>query len=116
MPILFYYGAKEREPGNRFNALIEGVHQAFEAGREEGAPWALAVHPDAEHENAQSRQLAPRFFDTLIPKRLPDPLSTSTGLVEPEKENAWLGKQADLDISPLNPDMVSSSNSGYLAE
>ena len=116
VPILFCYGAKEREPGNRFNALIEGVHQAFEAGRAEGAPWALAVHPDAEHENAQSRQLALRFFDTLLPKRLPDPLSTSTDLVELEKENAWLGKQADLDIAPLSPDMASSSNSSYLAE
>jgi hypothetical protein len=116
VPILFCYGAKEREPGNRFNALIEGIHQVFEAGREEGAPWALAVHPEAEHENAQSRQLALRFFDTLIPKRLPDPLSASTNLLELKRENAWLGKQADLQIAPLSPDTAPSPNSSYLAE
>ena len=87
MPILFCYGAQEREPGNRFNVLIEGVHQVFEAGREEGASWALALHQDAEHENAQSRHLALRFFDTLIPKRLPDPLSSSTDLAELKREN-----------------------------
>jgi hypothetical protein len=73
VPIIFCYGEKEYKTGNRFYNLIAGVHQVFEYGRKHHAPWALAVHPDSEHENSQSRQLAIRFFDTVIPLRLPDP-------------------------------------------
>jgi hypothetical protein len=73
VPILFCYGEREYNEGNRFYNLIAGVHEVFEYGRKHKAPWALAVHPDSEHENSQSRQLAIRFFDKIIPVRLPDP-------------------------------------------
>ena len=73
VPILFCYGEREYNEGNRFYNLIAGVHEVFEYGRKHKAPWALTVHPDSEHENSQSRQLAIRFFDNIIPARLPDP-------------------------------------------
>jgi hypothetical protein len=67
VPIVFCYGEREYKTGNRFYNLIGDVHQVFEYGRKHHAPWALAVHPDSEHENSQSRQLAIRFFDTSSP-------------------------------------------------
>ncbi|HAO67872.1 MAG TPA: hypothetical protein DCR17_14430 [Verrucomicrobiales bacterium] len=73
VPILFCYGKQEYQSGNRFYDLIAGVHEVFDYGRKHHAPWALAVHPDSEHENSQSRQLAIRFFDKIIPARLSDP-------------------------------------------
>ncbi len=101
VPIVFCYGEKEFQEGNRFYNLIAGVHEVFEYGRKHHAPWTLAVHPDSEHENSQSRQLAIRFFDRMISKRLPDPANskgnTSSLLALPNKKH-WVGLNDSLEV------------------
>jgi hypothetical protein len=103
VPILFCYGEKEYMEGNRFRQPIEGVYQVFEYGRTQKAPWTLAIHPESEHENSQSRQLALRYFDQMIEARLPDPLETPTPnqptLRPLPQQPFWIGKHQSLDIS-----------------
>lgn len=102
VPILFCYGQKEYIEGNRFRKLIEGVYQLFEHGRSNQAPWTLAIHPDSEHENSQSRQLAVRYFDRMIEARLPDPLDTTSSpgtLRSLPSQEFWIGHHKNLNIS-----------------
>lgn len=114
VPILFCFGAKEEQEGNRFNRLIQGVRNVFAYGRDHEAPWAVAIDPDAEHENAQSRQIAIRFFDTVIPQRLPDPLVEAAALRPLPVEQTWIGHHQSRQVEPRTKDAVSNKETSYL--
>ena len=117
VPILFCYGEKEYVEGNRFRKLIEGVYQVFEHGRSKSAPWTLAIHPDSEHENSQSRQLAVRFFDQMIEARLPDPLLSTTDQPELQRlprHRHWIGNHKSLEIYDERNEKDGSPQNSYL--
>ena len=117
VPILFCYGEREYNEGNRFYNLIAGVHEVFEYGRKHKAPWALAVHPDSEHENSQSRQLAIRYFDKIIPARLPDP-AHSENKVQVLKtlptRKYWIGLHESLETFEASNLQSNLHESSYL--
>ncbi|MBT6238627.1 MAG: DUF1080 domain-containing protein, partial [Verrucomicrobia bacterium] len=117
VPILFCYGEREYNEGNRFYNLIAGVHEVFEYGRKHKAPWALTVHPDSEHENSQSRQLAIRFFDNIIPARLPDP-AHSENKVQVLKtlptRKYWIGLHESLETFEASNLQSNLHESSYL--
>ena len=117
MPIVFCYGEREFQEGNRFYNLIAGVHNVFEYGRRNHAPWSLAVHPDSEHENSQSRQLALRFFDTMIPMRLPDPADPNDSIPNLESlpvKKHWIGLNSTFDIMEESMLRVPVHETSYL--
>ena len=97
VPILFCFGEKEDVPESRFNKGIQGARLAFETGRKQGAIWSLAVHPNADHENKNSRHLAIRFFDKMLEARLPevkDILAEGNPVISPKPISAsegWYG-------------------------
>ncbi len=70
VPIVFNYGKRESEPKNQFEAVFKSSTQAFERYRPQGALWALAVDPLSWHDTRNSRNLAARWFDTLLTDRL----------------------------------------------
>jgi hypothetical protein len=117
VPIVFCYGEKEFEKGNRFYNLIAGVHEVFEYGRKQHAPWALAVHPNSEHENSQSRQLAIRFFDSMIQLRLPAPAGVTVGRTTLESlpvKKHWIGSIQSFEIMEESFLHVPLHESSYL--
>jgi hypothetical protein len=117
VPILFCFGEKEAIQDNRFYKLIQGVYQVFEFGRRQRAPWALAVHPGAEHENGQSRQIAIRFFDTIIPLRLPvSPPGTMPVLKKLPEKNHWVGMNQGHEIMEQSICKEPPHTSSYLAD
>ncbi|MCM8530810.1 MAG: hypothetical protein NE330_06595 [Lentisphaeraceae bacterium] len=99
VPILFCYGDEEALPNQRFFNLIQGVTNLVDYGRKQGAPWAQAIHPKSNHENSNSRLLAVRFFDAVIPQRLND---DSYKLKKIDFSRGYVGSNGTLDITPVN--------------
>lgn len=81
VPALFFIGAKDED------FRINNITKFFHGGRDKGALWALAVEPNAGHELGGTRELAMRFFETIIPLRL-----NASGKLVPLNETAgWIG-------------------------
>jgi len=119
VPILYCYGEREYVEGNRFYQLIAGVHQVFDYGRKNHAPWAVAVHPDSEHENSQSRQLALRFFDKMIDLRLPDPVDTQEDIPTLRtlpNEKHWVGVNRNAAIMDERDVQIPAQETSYLVD
>ncbi|MCM8538469.1 MAG: alpha/beta hydrolase [Lentisphaeraceae bacterium] len=98
VPILFCYGDEEALPNQRFFSLIKGVTDLVDYGRKNGAPWAQAIHPKSNHENSNSRLLAVRFFDAVIPQRLK---SDSHELRKLDLNKGYVGSNGNLTIAPF---------------
>jgi dienelactone hydrolase len=65
VPGFFFVGGEDMEYRND---IIQGI---FAINRRAGALWALAVEPGVGHAVAGSKAMAVRFFDDLIPMRMP---------------------------------------------
>ncbi len=122
VPILFCYGEREHVSGNRFFKLIEGVYDVYDVGRavKHNAPWAVAIHPDSEHENSNSRLLAIRYFDALLKLRLSEAaaVKAATQPIEPKPIKRSDGLLTDARNVRAFPefalDSVSPANFGWL--
>lgn len=86
VPVLFCYGEKENIPNTRFYGAVTSTHSVFDPARKKGALWAVAEHPDANHENRNSRLLAIRFFDGIMKARL----ATGSKLKPIDLDSGWL--------------------------
>lgn len=100
VPVMFCYGEKENQPGERFYAAVIGTHHVFDFAREKQAQWSVAEHPGSSHENSNSRLLAIRFFDSILKQRLPND-SKSTKLKQLDYQSGWLGDLKSKTIRPL---------------
>lgn len=66
VPGILFIGGKDLE--FRTNTIV-GL---FAVNRRAGALWALAEEPSADHVEGRSRELALRFFEDMLPLRLPE--------------------------------------------
>lgn len=82
------------------NYIIEGI---FSINRRFGAIWTYAKEPRAHHEVGTTRILAEKYFDEIVPLRLPNEQSNSGNLVELialKNEQHFLGNWRSLKIEP----------------
>ena len=89
VPALFFIGAKDED------FRINNITKFFHGGRDKGALWALAVEPNAGHELGGTRELAMRFFETIVPLRL----NTSGKLIALNEAAGWIGDLTTFTIS-----------------
>lgn len=95
VPILFCYGASE-EVGV-FADFIRHVGEVYAMGGS-NARWALAIDPVAGHENADTRYLTMRFFDSIFAQSRAVGGSAATA--------TWRGDPRKLEIAPTTAKLV----------
>ncbi len=103
---------------NDLDYRIENLTGIFLNHRPLGAPWSLAMEPNAGHNRITNRHLLDNYFLDIISQRLPDdfPIDEPYLLDEIELNNGWLGDRASMIISqydcyPLFTDTASWSPS-----
>lgn len=106
VPVLFCYGAKEHVEESRFYNGVAAALAVYETGRRHGAVWAVAAHPDSDHENGNSRLLAIRFFEAVFQRRLPAPTTAASSAVELPRLDRQLGWLADPASGNIEPSAV----------
>lgn len=89
VPALFFVGAKDAD------SRINNITKFFHGGRDKGALWALAVEPNAGHELGGTRELAMRFFETIIPLRL----NACGKIVSLNESEGWIGNLTTFTVS-----------------
>lgn len=108
VPVMFCYGEKENQPGERFYAAVVGTHDVFDVAREKQAQWSVAEHPGSSHENSNSRLLAIRFFDSMLERRLPKDAS-STKLKKLDYQQGWFGDLKSKAVQSIKQNRVDDS-------
>lgn len=87
IPMCFALGSNDKPE------WVKGSIDSIRQGREEKAPWTLAVHPSEGHEVGRSLELAIPFLRAVIPQRLagamPKP-DSSVRLKKLASNDGWL--------------------------
>lgn len=105
VPMLFCHGETEHQPQSRFFKGIEGAHHTYRVGRLHAAPWAILSHPNSDHENANSRLIAIRYFDAMLKDRIDDrgqliPIDRGNGVLVNHQTNESRAIDAKLASQP----------------
>jgi poly(3-hydroxybutyrate) depolymerase len=97
VPALLFIGGKDLE------SRIDIITGLFAVNRRGGALWALTEEPGAAHVVGRSRDLSIRFFDDLLPLRLPPGPARADGptMLLPIAEHS--GFIADLTLHTYQP-------------
>lgn len=101
---------------NDLDYRITNLTGIFLDHRPLGAPWTLAMEPDAAHNRITNRRLLDNYFLDIISRRLPNdfPIDESYPLNDVILNSGWLGDRQDQFISqyecyPLFADTASWS-------
>lgn len=80
---------------------VENLTGIFLIHRPLGAPWSLAMEPDAAHNRITNRHLLDNYFLDIISRRLPDEFPTDEvyQLNEVDLTTGWLGDRREHIIS-----------------
>jgi hypothetical protein len=97
VPVLFAAG--ERESPQNFDEVVNLPKKVFYRFRKEGALWAFALEADANHEAADTRQLAIPYFESVFNARL---MANDTKLRPIDSAQGWLGNLTTHQIAPIS--------------
>lgn len=114
VPGLFINAENDEAIGPQTRADIEAV---FEANREAGALWALAVHPGASHAiTALDRRLLEDWLDPVLELRLPDEhvAGSQIELREVDESAGWLGDRETFEIAEHGAYMGDPATAAWL--
>lgn len=109
VPGIWFAGSKDED------VRIQNIASFFVAGRRRGAPWALAVEPNAGHEVGRTKEVGIAYLEAMIPLRLglkkngetaadqklgapPEAASADGPKIVPVTDQAWVGDLASHDI------------------
>ncbi|MHC4126479.1 MAG: dienelactone hydrolase family protein, partial [Planctomycetota bacterium] len=96
VPALFILGEKDHWRKVQFPRVM----RLFNKHRSQGAPWAVAVEPNAGHKIGKSNDLILPFFNALVEKRLKDEKNHYKDIKPVKPLDGWLGNLETFDIYP----------------
>jgi len=107
VPGLFFIGT---EDAKKRDQNITGIYME---GREKGAPWCLIREAGEGHGVGKSKIFSIRYFETVIPLRLPDGISRLQNI---RLDDGWLGHLETSEISSASATSWKKEESVWLPD